>query len=1412
MAATDAATARRWRLSRAGIVNVYQYDKEEIEFRGGRLLLRGVNGAGKSTAMNMLLPFLLTASERNITAASGQTKVLKAWMLDTRHPAQTQPVGYLWIEFARGEQHLSLGCGIRANRNAQSVDTWWFVTPERLAASDADAAPGTVPVTLGDTVLTRDQLRQALSGTDSRVFAHNQRIDYRMEVRRRLFGGADVSEHIELLNKLRDPRIGDAIDNKLAVFLTRAMPSLSEQAVSAAAEPLQKLEDHRRDLAQLERTHNAVEAVLDRYRAYCGGDLGQRRDVAASALQVWRRRARSHDTACADMDNTAQLIETAKSQAVELQRQMDACVARIQTLKDTDAYRSSASISELRESVAADASRLSAIETELRDREQRLAEAAETLGERESQATEAAQMLQRSLDAAFEAAEAQGLDVGAVRVALASSTLDGTRERRFDSLNHDRIKSWRSRAADTANSRLIALEPLSPILETHAELRRRRDEAAVAEASARVNAETADVDAAAARAELDAHKQAWAAEAHQWAKTMLELSSQRMDLGSLRRWSGAVAQAEVLDYAAELATLRRDADRFVEDLVDARGAQERELHELRSARAAAEKALGELMDRTEPDAPRQPWQRGEQWHLADVIDFNAGIDAEQRAGLEAALEASGLLSARPERGGLRLAAGELVATCSSAVETPLSEYLHAKIPSRLEAQVEPQLIEDSLASISTRPEPRALAAVGVDGTFVVGALAGRHTKSHARLIGADARREQLEEDRRQARELLAQTTEAVQVADAALDERDSAVRHARRLRNQVPQVSAIHGATGAAATAESALDHARRQLDRCLRVSAAALDEIRTSWADLVTAAANLAVPADAESFAATRAELQAVPSRFVGADAQPEGSDPDAAASWLERCDTAVAGIEHDLAAARHALGQLVDNRLGQCGHALDRLMLTVEGWESARGYFTSARDDARRQASWRDRQREAHAQRGQRLAQLEESVGAETEQVLADIDAAQRQLDTHKADRNAVQQRHDELQDLMRGQTGAAARAEADATAAHRDCEQAIARLVTALGCTGYLSAAGVDSDSHRAVLVAAAAASEATDNLQELLDVVDGSLLEPDNRVAADADWNTVRRSLDHHKTAMGVWDVHYDPPDAALPLRISLVSGGEPVPLVDAARQIGSHYDDTRALLAAEEQNALRALLEGLIASELADKMHRCTEMVQRINEILRPIRTTQQIGASLRWQREKDLDDATAHMVDLLAKPPGMRTHEETTQLRSALSGQLQAARDENPDADYAELIADVLDYKQWHDMTVFYHRGSERRKLRSGSPLSAGEMKVVTYLALFAALAASCDDLDDSPQGPRGVPRFALLDDAFAKVSADNHADLFGVLVTLDLDFIATSERLQGLHSTVPQLSIVEILRDSRTSAIALERSSWNGRTHATAT
>src|SRR6185312_13259134 len=209
--------ATRWMLNRAGIVNVYQYEDETLHFAGGRLLLRGVNGSGKSTAMNMLLPFLLDARPGRIDAAGAQDGVLVSWMLSGRD--DQQPVGYLWLELARGDEHVVIGCGIRANRGTMRVTTWWFVT-DRRPGIDFDLVEQRVPLSV-------DALRAVLGA--GAVHPQDQRAAYRAEVRRRLFAGADIEQHINLLHVVRNPRVGDQIDRELPDYLMQALPELSEQ-------------------------------------------------------------------------------------------------------------------------------------------------------------------------------------------------------------------------------------------------------------------------------------------------------------------------------------------------------------------------------------------------------------------------------------------------------------------------------------------------------------------------------------------------------------------------------------------------------------------------------------------------------------------------------------------------------------------------------------------------------------------------------------------------------------------------------------------------------------------------------------------------------------------------------------------------------------------------------------------------------------------------------------------------------------------------------------------------------------------------------------------------------------------------------------------------------------------------------
>src|SRR5947209_18959697 len=89
----------RFRLSRAGVLNVWQYDDQVFEFADGRLLLRGTNGAGKSKTLEMLLPFVLDGDKLRMTA-SGRHHTSLLWLMTDGYDGNSR-IGYLWVEFVR---------------------------------------------------------------------------------------------------------------------------------------------------------------------------------------------------------------------------------------------------------------------------------------------------------------------------------------------------------------------------------------------------------------------------------------------------------------------------------------------------------------------------------------------------------------------------------------------------------------------------------------------------------------------------------------------------------------------------------------------------------------------------------------------------------------------------------------------------------------------------------------------------------------------------------------------------------------------------------------------------------------------------------------------------------------------------------------------------------------------------------------------------------------------------------------------------------------------------------------------------------------------------------------------------------------------------------------------------------------
>ncbi len=1406
----NGTTCSRWRLNRAGIINVYQYENEVLDFAGGRLLLRGVNGSGKSTAMNMLLPFLLTARPGRIDAAGEQTGILKSWMLDGRDDAQ--PVGYLWIEFERHGSFLVCGCGIKANRQSDSVTTWWFVTSKR---------PGLdVHLVVGNQPLSAEGLRAALDGDE--VFGDRHRSDYRHAVQQRLFGGVPIDQHIGLIHVVRSPRVGDRIDVELPEHLVEALPQLSEQALAEAAQPLDDLEEHRRNVAELERTAEAIDGLLDVYRAYCADELRGHAAEGRSRLSAERSRTR-------DEKQKQRAAEAAEAEVVRLdeaiaeeERTAERLRSEISALEESRAYREGRQLDALRDFVKNLATEREHASVRVAGREDRLEAATGELLKAQQRSRSDVAALNVGMAAAAELSEL--CQVGH----RPSGPIDLTEAALTDAGASEPVGPF---GDAVIGSEIAAMS--GAVLTRHADIDQvdqARDELDAAEsalslAESRFEAASDAADHASARLagqdqRLAVARRQWNDSIRLWAPEVCALL-QSAGLGTAAASVAAAVEAagsepdasslQAMDAAPDVVpdraeTMRNDLSSACDELIghwrESAAAVGYRLDGERVAAREAQALVDALADRTEPEPPRLGWQADAGYCLADLIDFKAHLTGVERSGLEAALESSGLLSARLVEGGvLELASGELVAAAADPVLNPLSDCLAVTVPDRLNDRVETASVVRLLQSISSDPSSGAATAAATDGSFRVGALHGRNSKDRPEFIGTTARREALERERQEASALLVSARAVVQDSEAELAEHRSSLEQARRLQERLPSTSAILGAAADVSAAGRAADEAAAGKD----AAAADRDEAERASTgasnELHRIAVTLQLPRDRPGLEALRGELR-------------------------------------DLAAG-----------LDRCRSLAEALARSVDSWRGAADRWRAAAEDVRTERAALSRIESEHDREHARLVTIEDSIGAEYAEVVATRDRCRRELERVEDRLSEVREQHVGAVNIRAEARAAASVARDERARAGEACEAARSMLIEALAVPGLPAALTPLNDAPATPIVTGATGPK---GLREVLDAVDRLLDSaggetPDHSDRADGEVreepgsgagtgqdrpggrvhhadgtggpsgparvtaDSVRQSLRRRRDSLGAgWDTEPLQPDPALPLVVEVTGPSGRAPLAASARAVSDQRDQMAALLDHKQSEALRELLQGRIAQEIAKRVHGAKRLVERMNERLGAVKTAHDVGVRLRWRRSGELDPAANSMIDLLTKLPDLRTEEDESDLRRALSDHLQEARALQPDVPYRQLISEVLDYKQWHDMAVMVRRpGDKERRLSRKTPLSEGEKKLVTYLPLFAAVAASCDSIAEqagaSSDEGQGVARFLLLDDAFAKVSEDNHAQLFGLLVELDLDLIATSERLWGTHATVPELAIIEVVRDARLNAILLEHYRWDG-------
>lgn len=1357
-------TRQRWQPLRLGLVELFHYDSEEFWFRDGHLLLRGNNGTGKSKVLSLTLPFLLDAQLKSSRIEpDGDSGKKMSWNL--LMGSYDRRIGYAWIEFGRlaedGTPHyLTLGAGLAAVAARPQVESWYFVL------EDSDGAPRINQdiwlMSDQRVVLTRERLRDTLHGR-GQVF--DTAVSYRRAVDERLFhlGTRRYDALMDTLIQLRQPQLSKKPDETaLSDALTEALPPLAPELLADVAEALGQLEEDRRQLEEYQALARAVERFDQRYRIYAGTQSRRQ----ARALRQAQTEFDSASRARADAQARLEAAETEEALAQKTHDDAELALKREQARLDilrTGPTMQDANRLESAERDALARQRALQVATaavdEVRRRLKRSTEETGHAVQRMTQAERQMTKLRQNSATHAEAAGIAGLHAGSPLATLAAADLVALTPQAFDNACAD------LRALIVDRREQIAL------------LRRRHAEVTAAEALHTQRQNTRDerqgtVEATAKRreqadAEVD-HEgsnliQAWERHFAGLKQLLVSPDDSQVAFAALADWvvglDGENPARHCLQTAQQHASLRL-AQRRV-SLDGQRQTLETERNTLKDERSRLEAGV----DATPP----HPHTRGadargarEGAPLWQLVDFREEVTAAQRAGLEAALEAAGLLDAWVSPDG-HLQAGdgvELLHDTQVLQRQPhalsLAGWLHADRPA--DSAVPAALVERLLSGIAcTDDDPADSEAwVAPDGRFRLAALAGAWAKPAAVYIGHAARaaaRKQRLADVAGRLTQIADELMAVQAKDAQLTRDQDQAADEWRL---APSEEALRNAHLAAAASAREAQTSRQQLSEADRQYQEAEQTLQTVRQRLAADAADLHFPA-----------------------------------------------LSAELPAVEMALNHYHDAQL-HLAQAVHEVRLALPELQRQRNRENETRGDLKKQDEQFAAARIEAGEAAVRFEVLRGSVGARVEELqrrLADAGAAV------EVSNSALKLARDGLS--KSGEARAVAHEQAaTANTVFGQRSDARAEAISKFqhfAATGLLAAALPQADlpdmgNPWTIDPALTLARRAEQALSELKDDDDA--------------WTRLQRQIGEDLTelqralsALG-HQAHAEQSDWGLIVRI--VYQNRPEPPDRLAARLAEEIAQRSELLTANERAVLENHLQAEIASEVQRLLQAAETQRDAINRELHHRPTSTGVRYRLLWQPLAEEEGAPvgleAARKRLLNTSADLWSADDRRVVGAMLQQRIAAEREradsgagKDAGGSLIEQLARALDYRRWHRFRVERWQDGHWRKL--SGPASSGERALGLTVPLFAAVASFYS------QGSYALaPRLMLLDEAFAGIDDTARAHCMGLIREFDLDFVITSEREWACYAELPGVAICQLQRREGIDAVFVSRWSWDGR------
>ncbi len=1349
--------SERWRMNRAGIINFWYYDEAEFHLAGGRLILRGANGSGKSVTMQSFLPLVLDGDKRpwRLDPFGSKDRRVDYYLLLESDSGHTDRTGYLYLEFYHPEQnrYLTVGIGLRARRNSPNLGFWGFViTDNRRVGRDiwlyekdySSGREAKIP-------LSRAQLEEAV-GSGGQVVAEQG--EYKRLVNKLLFGYEKITSYQELLDlliQLRSPKLSkDFKPSTIYEILTGALPALQEEELrplSEVLEDMDQINDRLNELAvhlleaqRLHRAYNKYNEYLlynesrsllqqkkqrdDRQR-----EAGERRDKTGALAGALTAETGAREESGAELERvrteyqtliTSEAVEKRtelnrlRAEQEELNRNRDNCASRLQMWrgKQDRARREQEDLTGQREALAARQNDvLRSLEGLARDVDFGYHDAYHRRWEEDVPGD-------GSLWPAWErdVREHQGKIGRAVKLAREESNLKARR-------------TQAEKEASQAREKRTAAEDRTRLEEEQFEQARREQEDKI----------------------------------FHWRR---QLSRLALADGDLHRVMQALAVFPDQPYENVRRPVVRACDAAREAITEERLAWQNkwQRHGEEKKRLAGEwQQWKELREPEPPRSAAREQARGKRpgtgAPLYALCEFKPELTEEKKAALESTLQQAGLLDAwvAPEGIGM-LGPGEEEIWLKPApqfLRATLADYLAPTPPENSGLTVE--IIDDILrtvclagdADLPDADDQTDEAMITGQGYFRLGPLCGKAAiKERAEFIGKETRQRTRLAEMARLEGLIAEEEQAMAACREQMDRLKTIAgqleEDLKAFPDGEPLQKALHGLEMARLRLEAALEEEQnknnllREVVKQLQEAAARLHEHMAGWNIPRTESALEQAGEQMNVYRDRLGELKSSWTEYRSALAALGRAEKDLAEAGENAAqeETELAGLHERLRSVQY--------KIEVFQQLLDELGIT---------------DIDRRLHELEQRQKE--------LDKLIQELDRQITQIKIDLAVAQKDADG--AERQLEQAQSDLAQQTVRWLTEWNRRlvAEWDETVFDPADSAAVFR-------------AGARADQRYRERYAGKTYAELSDQLHDVF-----------------------------HNTRQALHDYAPETVTEEETRRLLVLFTRDrqnPVPPHLLVQELTELEEEQKHLLSQKDRELYEQIILHSVGKAIRDRIYRAEKWVQQMNGLMQQRETSSGLRLHLKWEpraaaNERELD--TAQLVRLLKTDPRQLRDEHIEQMIGHFRSRISRAKLEADQQDtLRQWIFRLLDYRQWFRFTLYYEKGGQPRREMTDARfnvLSGGEKALSMYIPLFAAANSRYND--SRPEAPRII----CLDEAFAGVDEENMRDMFELLTHLGFDYMMTSQLLWGCYDTVPELSIYEVYRPLDVDYVTLIRYHWNG-------